>query len=259
MAEDAKALSQQRFAERAARYVQSSDHATGDDLERLVALANPQAQWEMLDIATGGGHTALAFAPWVAHVVVTDIAPEMLQAAEIHLMDKGVRNATYRIADAEALPFDAGSFDLVTCRIAAHHFPNCRGFVSEVARVLKAAGRFVLQDQVVPADPPTAEAINAIERLRDPSHHWAFSENAWAAMFREAGLVVLHTEQIMKRHELRAWAARQDCSEATLAQLLSLFRGAPPLVREWLRPDRLDAPDATFVNAHLLMVGTKAR
>ena len=53
---------------------------------------------------------------------------------------KGFANMETAHADAEALPFEDARFDLVTCRIAAHHFPDVPTFVAEVWRVLKGGG-----------------------------------------------------------------------------------------------------------------------
>ena len=61
----------------------STVHAQGESLARLVELTNPQPTWIVLDVSTGAGHTALAFAPHVAHVVATDLTPQMIEAARM--------------------------------------------------------------------------------------------------------------------------------------------------------------------------------
>jgi len=75
------ASSQERFGRFAQAYVTSQAHAQGNDLDRLTELAQPEPDWIALDIATGGGHTALRFAPLVERVFATDITPKMLHAA----------------------------------------------------------------------------------------------------------------------------------------------------------------------------------
>ncbi len=100
--------------------------------------------------------------------VVTDLTKEMLENTKKHLKD--FENLTYILADAEALPFLDQSFDVVTCRIAPHHFPNPDKFIEEVARVLAPDGTFILIDNVVPDDRKLATFMNMFEKLRDDSH-----------------------------------------------------------------------------------------
>ncbi|MCC6191056.1 MAG: methyltransferase domain-containing protein [Anaerolineales bacterium] len=109
-------LVKQRFGAYAQNYVDSTDHARSESLGRLLAVAQPRAGWRALDAATDGGHTALAVAPHVREVVVTELTAEMLSAAEGMIRTRGVANVGFGEADVTTLPFDAGAFDLVTCR-----------------------------------------------------------------------------------------------------------------------------------------------
>src|SRR6266545_7095190 len=141
-----KRLVQDQFGATAQSYVTSQSHAHGDDLQRMIELARPRGDERMLDIATGGGHTALAFAPHVREVVASDLTPRMLAAAEAFIRGQGVTNVLFEPADAEELPFADASFDIVTARIAPHHFPNPRRFVHQAVRVLRPGGLFLLDD-----------------------------------------------------------------------------------------------------------------
>ncbi len=255
--DDAKALSKARYSAFAQGYVESKTHAEGADLDLLLALAQPQPDWVVLDVATGGGHTALKFAPHVARVVASDLTPNMLAAAEKFITSKAMHNVDFREADAENLPFEAGQFDLVTCRIAPHHFPDVPRFVAEAMRVLKPGGLLLVQDQMLPSDLYDGGYVDAFEKLRDPSHHRAFSEAEWTGIFQQAGLTVERTEQVIKRHDFVSWAVRQGCTPATLHQLESLLRLAPPEVAAWLDATEVGTPQATFVNHHLLIAGRK--
>ena len=91
---------------------------------------DPQPDWHVLDVATGAGHTALAFAPLVARVVASDITGEMLAEAAKLAGARGLANVETAHAEAGNLPFPDASFDLVTCRLAAHHFPAPAAFVA---------------------------------------------------------------------------------------------------------------------------------
>ena len=104
----------------------------------------------MLDVATGAGHTALAFAPHVAKVTATDITEEMLGETRKLAKARGLTNVKALTAKAEDLPFPDANFDLVVCRLAAHHFRKIGGFVSEAFRVLMPGGMIGIVDNVAP-------------------------------------------------------------------------------------------------------------
>ena len=215
-------LSQQRFGESAENYVKSPTHAKGADLERLVELAQPQPHWHVLDVATGGGHTALKFAPHVAGVVASDITPQMLQAAETHITGRGKTNVEFRHAAAEHLPFDDETFDLVTCRIAPHHFDDAAQFVKEAARVVKPGCLVLVQDQLLPDDDLIGRYVETFEKLRDPSHNHAFNESEWRVMFAEAGLAVESVDTFTKSHSFDEWTTTQRVTSRTKACLVAL-------------------------------------
>lgn len=255
--DDPKTRARRRYGRFARGYVTSPTHARGPDLDRLIEIVAPRPDWTALDVATGGGHTALALSRHVSRVVAIDLTPEMLRAAESFVREKGVGHVEFRTADAEDLPFDSATFDLVTCRIAAHHFPDPARFVAESARVLRAGGLLWVQDQVLADDPATARATDAFEKLRDPSHVRALTEGEWRAMFSDAGLTVEHGELLVKRHALLPWARRQGCADDVVAELARRLAEAPSAVAAWMRPRDPGTDRASFVNHHLLIAGRK--
>lgn len=252
-----KSLSRERFSRLADGYVHSQTHASSDDLSRLLAIANPQPTWRVLDVATGGGHTALAFSPHVASLYATDLSTQMLTAARAHLSSKAIANVDYLVADAEGLAIAPGVFDLVTCRIAAHHFPDPERFARECAQALKPGGHMAVQDQLLPEDTSTAAYIDTYERLRDPSHHRAFSASQWREIFTKAGFQVEHNEELSKRLDFQAWVQRQACPSETVIELETMVRHAPTRVLDWMQPQGFDSQKASFLIHYIIIKGRK--
>ncbi|HEY7230245.1 MAG TPA: methyltransferase domain-containing protein [Pseudolabrys sp.] len=237
-----KSLVQEQFGKTAASYLTSVPHALGKSLERLVTLTSPQKSWNVLDVATGGGHVAYAFAPHVARVWATDITQEMLDLVKAEAQKRGLSNVRTAYAKAEAMPFEDGSFDLVTCRIAPHHFDSIADFLGEVYRVLKPNGRFALVDNVVP-EGSVGDYVNAFERFRDPSHLRAWTMQEWREAMKKAHLQIENEEQLYKKMEFKSWASRHD---ATMQALLrAMLAEATPAVKATLEPQGA-GPDLTF-------------
>jgi ubiquinone/menaquinone biosynthesis C-methylase UbiE len=254
---DQKSSSRERFDRFAQRYVSSATHARAPELERLVEIARPEDQWVVLDIATGGGHTALKFAGFVKHVIAADITLGMLKAARGYIAEIGVNNVIYQFADAEQLPFEDSIFDLVTCRVAAHHFLRADLFVEESARVLKDGGMLLVEDHTLPEDKDIAGYIERFEKLRDPSHHRAFSVNEWRQMYLDNGLIMGQVELVLKRYMFYEWAERQSPSQQVLEELEKMVDQAPEGVLAWMQPKGFGSDRASFANYHILISGLK--
>jgi len=249
-------LVRRQFGLNAERYVHSYDHSKGESLDRMLEAVDPKPDWRALDIATGGGHTALAFAPRVREVVATDITQEMLDAAAAFVRAKGVTNVSFQYADACALPFRDSEFDLVTCRVAPHHFPDCATFVREMARVLKPGGTVAMIDNVVPEDKETDDYINAFEKFRDPSHVRALTASEWQRLFEEAGFALNTVEIFRKARDFEAWAGLQTVSDDVKAELRRRLEQAPAQAAEALGPETRDGK-LFFYLTEILLVGTR--
>ncbi len=228
-----------QFGTNADAYVTSKVHAKGASLERLIELTNPQPNWQVLDVATGAGHTALAFAPHVAQVIASDVTPEMLQKTAVLAQQRNIQNLTTQEADAEALPFPEARFDCVTCRIAPHHFPRIDQFVREAARVLKPGGLLAVVDNVVP-EGEAGVYVNAFEKLRDPSHGRCSSIAEWKIYFNQAKLEILHSETLEKPMEFFPWARRMTNDENLVIQIKEMLINAPEGARDFLQPSTIE-------------------
>lgn len=179
---------QKQFGRTAAAYVESPNHAKGEDLDRIVALAAEHGGSRVVDVGTGVGHTLRRVAPVFRTAIGVDATREMLAAGVGVLAGAGVKNALLVQADATALPIASGSADVVTSRLAAHHFADAAGAFREVARILRPGGLFVLVDNYAPDEPELERFINEVETLRDPSHVCNQTVAGWSDLLRQAGL-----------------------------------------------------------------------
>ena len=228
---DRKEAVRRQFASSGDAYVVSPTHASTRELDLLAQWCPSGPELVALDIATGGGHTARALAPLVGQMVVSDLTPQMLwQARRAHLQ-AGQTGHVYVVADAENLPFLDDSFDVVSCRVAPHHFPDVPRFCREVARVLRPGGTFLLVDSVAPDEPEAAAVLHHVELLHDPTHQRSLSRGEWAAVVESAALKVLHREVVVRVHEIEEWCVRSNTSLEAKAGIYRTLRAAPDQVR----------------------------
>ena len=223
---------QSQFGATAQAYVTSAGHAGGDDLDRLVAWGRARAPKRVLDIATGGGHTALAFAAVAPRVVALDLTEPMLVAARDFVHGRGAGNVAFVAGDVERLPFCEASFDVVTCRLAAHHFADVPAAVRQVQHLLRPGGAFLVQDILGHDDALSAAFITEVERRRDPSHVRAYRATEWKAFLRGAGLTVIEEAIVTKSRPWDDWTRRMGMTDAARAELAAFVRQAPPAQRD---------------------------
>ena len=178
------------WSERAQLYRESPLHREGEDLDLIVEWAEPAPGRTALDVATGGGHVARRLREEGCNVVTLDPSPGMHPDV---------------IGRAEDLPFADGSFDVVTTRIAAHHFDDVDAAVHEMARVSREL--VLVEDTLY-----ESEQVEEAERLHDPSHVRSYTEEEWRTFLDEAALEVEQVKLVEKRQPLDAWLARTGCA-----------------------------------------------
>ena len=253
---------QAQFGRTADAYVTSAGHAKGAELTQMVELAESLLGSlegrKALDVATGGGHTALAFARAGALVTATDLTPEMVRAAQNFVYTNGGEAVQFAAAPAENLPFSASSFDLVTCRIAAHHFADPERFVREAVRVLKPGGLLLLVDNVAPEQPELAAVMNSIERRRDPSHVQAYSVRQWVVWFAGADLDALHLSRWWTHKPYREWTARAQTPANVCEALARDVLALPSAQRAYLRVEEVDGRLESLAHEAALLVGRRS-
>jgi len=211
----------QVWDERAQLYRESEAHREGADLDLIVDWGLSAPGRRALDVATGGGHVARRLRDAGFDVTSSDPAPAMEPDV---------------VCRAEALPFRESSFDLVTCRVAAHHFEDVRAAVSQMARV--SSGTVIVADNLY-----LGEAVEEAERLRDPTHVRCYPEQEWRGFFADAALAVDDSRVLDKPIELEPWLERAGCQGEAATRVKQLLA------------DRIDGD--TLVLSRLVIRGRK--
>ncbi|MBE3556087.1 MAG: class I SAM-dependent methyltransferase [Firmicutes bacterium] len=221
-----------QFGPSAAAYRDAPLFAQGSDLQKLIATARLSGNERVLDLGTGAGHTALAFAGEVREVIGIDVTPEMIQTARALAQERGVTNVDFQVADAAQLPFPENCFDRVTCRMAMHHFPHLEQVLHEVARVLVPGGQLLVVDHYAPDEDELDDFINAIERLRDPSHIREYRIAEWQSAFAMAGLTFAVCDRWDLPLLVGEWVARSRTPKAQCEVIMIRMRMASQNCRE---------------------------
>ena len=229
--DEQQARSAEQFHRQAGKY--GRGHILEDTRDVLELLADvPLKGGRGLDVATGGGHTALALANAGFRMMLGDLAPAMLENAARFLKEEGHEVETALFA-AEAFPFEDESFDVVSCRVAPHHFSDVGRFVRESFRVLKRGGYWLVIDGSLPdGDRETAEWLHVVEKLRDPSHGRFLERREWRELAEEAGFEVVRVElQPMEQPDLEWYFEAAATPAENREKVRALIAGANDHVR----------------------------
>lgn len=248
-------LVQAQFGAHAANYVASAAHAAGESLDHLRAWMAARRPHRLLDIATGGGHTALALASACPQVLATDLTFPMLLAARSFLHAHGAPATTFALHNATQLPFSGACFDAITCRMAAHHFAAPDQFVSESVRCLRTNGCLAVIDNVAPDNLATASLVNAFEKLRDPSHGRHQTAADWEAMFTANRLQIALNQPYRKALNFADYCTRMSVPAHRRTQLSALLLQAPAAVHSYFNPRTINGA-LWFDLREILIIGT---
>ena len=244
---------QRQFGRTAAAYVESASHARGEDLDRIVALAEEHGGESVVDVGTGVGHTLRRVAPCFRSAVGVDATREMLEAGIAVLANAGVTNAVLVQADATAVPIASDSADVVTSRLAAHHFADAAGAFREIARILRPGGLFVLVDNFAPDDPELDRFINEVETLRDPSHVRNHTVSGWRELLERAGLrTTVDSDSSVTKLTTENWLERSQTPPDRAEEVRRRLRTAGPSAVA-----AFQIAPTTFAVRKLILIGRK--
>jgi ubiquinone/menaquinone biosynthesis C-methylase UbiE len=195
-----------QFTRQAEPFARAQAIRNQEELDRIVVLAGAGREDTSLDVACGPGFLACAFARVVRHAVGLDLTPAMLEQATKTQAERGIENLTWQQGDVMALPYPDAHFSIVSSRFAIHHLLEPLVALKEMKRVCKPGGQVVVAD--LAPSPEKADALNAEERLRDPSHVRAMPANELCGLFAQAGLAEPRVETYRLEGELEDLLSR---------------------------------------------------
>jgi SAM-dependent methyltransferase len=194
-----------------------------DALRLLVEFSGAGATDTVLDVACGPGLVVAAFAKTCRRATGIDLTPAMIDKAREHAGALALANVDWRVGNVPPLPFADRSFSLVVSRFAFHHFVDPLGVLREMARVCTRPGRIVVADMAASDDAAKAARLNAMERLRDPSHTCALSLGGLRALFAQAGLPAPRETCYDVRGELESLLAASFPAPGDVAVIRQMF------------------------------------
>ncbi len=211
-----------QFTRQASPFANAPAIRNPDALNRIVTLAGAGPDDTVLDVACGPGLLACAFAKVSRHVTGIDVTPAMLDQARVEQQRAGVENVTWQVADVPPLPFADHTFSIVTARFALHHLLDPLAVLREMRRVCRQGGRIAIADSAPSL--AKAEAFNAMERLRDPSHVRAMPVEEIRGLLLNAGFAEPREEFYRLEGELEDLLERSFPKPGDADRLRKLFR-----------------------------------
>lgn len=251
--------SSERFDTLAHRYATSEVHRSSPTRDRLHRLLPPVGS--VCDVASGAGHTGLGFAGIARRIVAVDPAPNMLAEVRRLAAERGVPGVETVQAFAESIALPAESFDLVVCRVAAHHFADVPKAMREMARLARPGGHVAVIDLEGDADPVVDAFNHGLEVLHDPTHVRSYTVAQWREFFATAGLTVTACEnrcwEFPAGLTVGRWCELGNSGEAALREIRARLAEAPPAILEALEIARDSEGEFRLPVRTLLVLGRK--
>lgn len=210
-----------QFTRQAVPFANAPGIRSEDALNRIVQMAEAGSDDTVLDVACGPGLLACAFARVSRLVVGLDMTPAMLEQARKEQQQRGLANVSWQKGDVYALPYPDAHFSIVSSRFAFHHFLEPLKALREMKRVCKPGGRVVVADSTPLA--AKADAFNAMEKLRDPSHVRALPPDEMTGLFVAAGLGEPRVEPCRYEAEMEELLARSFPKEGDADRIRKIF------------------------------------
>ncbi len=161
----------------------------------VAASAGVDARSRVLDVATGTGAQARAFAEKAGEVVGIDLSESMLCIAR---RKNRSHNLMFQQADATELPFGDASFDVSCISFGLHEMPRSirERVVAEMARVTKPGGTVLVVDYGPPRD-ALGNVLSLLVRLYERDHYVDFIRSDLRALLQQMGIAIRHERPML--------------------------------------------------------------
>jgi ubiquinone/menaquinone biosynthesis C-methylase UbiE len=216
---DSRILDQ--FTRQAAPFASAPAIRNEEALNRIVQWAGTGPDDTVLDVACGPGLLACAFARVAKHATGIDMTPAMLEQARKTEQEQGLKNVSWLPGNVYSLPFPPSQFSIVSSRFVFHHLQAPLAALNEMKRACKPGGRIVVAD-MAPV-PEKADALNAAERLRDPSHVRALPVDELRGLFTQVGLGAPQVTGYRMEGELEDLLSRSFPNEGDANRVRKIF------------------------------------
>jgi len=216
---DSRILDQ--FTRQAVPFAAAAAIRNQEALNRIVQWAGTGPDDTVLDVACGPGLLACAFARVAKHATGIDMTPAMLEQARKTQQEQGLKNLSWLPGNVYSLPFPPAQFSIVSSRFVLHHLQDPLAALQEMKRACKPGGRIVVADMA--PIPGKAAALNAAERLRDPSHVRALPVDELRGLFTQAGLGTPQVTSYRMEGELEDLMSRSFPNEGDADRVRTMY------------------------------------
>jgi len=250
-------LIQKQFERQAEIYANMDQTRDTEGHDLIVALCEAKKEHRVLDIACGPGFLTRRFARVSREVIGIDITDAFVEMATSLAAKEGLGNVTFTDGDVNNLPFDANSFDIVSCRAAFHHFPAPERVLAEMSRVVKVGGTLSIGDLTTSEDPTKAEYQHKMEMLCDPSHVRAITLSRFRKLIADTGLVLKNEFLGTQDYDLEEWILHGSPEEGAAQEIREFMQAA--IEQDVCDLDvRLEAGTLRFTHQTALFLATKS-
>ncbi len=177
----------------------------------------------LLDVCCGSGVVGNSFRGKVKEIIGLDLTPEMIAISKTRL-DDVIYGTVYD------LPFDDGSFDAVCTREVLHLLPNPGKPVSEIFRVLRPGGQFIV-GQILPFSELDGPWMYRVFKKKQPLIFNMFQEEDFRQMLTAAGFVDMETSEYLQWEDIDLWIDTHETTNLHRHEIRELFYNAPQEAR----------------------------